>query len=80
MGKESGKWMFFSENGKINQIGYYSSGTRVGQWNSYYYKNQLKSIFFYHKGKKNGMAYGYDVDGKLIEKAFYVDDEIYYSN
>ena len=80
LGKESGKWMFFSENGKLNQIGYYSDGTRVGQWNSYYYKNQLKSIFFYHNGKKNGMAYGYGLDGKLIEKAFYVDDEIYYSN
>ena len=72
--------MFFSENGKINQIGYYSNGIRVGQWNSYYNKNQLKSTFFYHKGKKNGMAYGYDSKGKLIEIVFYVDDEIYYSN
>ena len=33
----------------------------------------------FKNGKKNGMAYGYGLDGKLMEIAFYVDDEIYYS-
>ena len=75
-----GLWEFFDVNGYYSFKGNYLNGLKNGQWTSYYPNRKIKVIQFYKKGLKEGMAFFYDEEGGLIEKAVFKNDSIYQNN
>ena len=71
----TGKWLYYYDNGKLKNIGEYSSDLRSGKWKSYHNNGHLAE-----KGKYNniGECIGkwkfYDLNGKLIESYSYDDN------
>jgi antitoxin component YwqK of YwqJK toxin-antitoxin module len=71
----TGKWRYYYDNGKLKNIGEYSSDGRSGKWKSYHNNGHLAE-----KGKYNniGECIGkwkfYDLNGKLIESYSYDDN------
>ena len=79
-GKEVGLWEFFNNDGSYSFKGQYLNGLKNGQWTSFYPSGKIKVIQFYKTGLKEGMAFYYDKEGNLIEKAIFKNDTIYQNN
>jgi antitoxin component YwqK of YwqJK toxin-antitoxin module len=74
--KPVGDWKYYYPDGKIEQIGKFTStGKLTGTWKWYFDSNQLKIEESYRNGMKDGVHTEYDENGNIIEEGEYINDQ-----
>ena len=64
-GKAEGEWVYYGDNGNLNQKGKYKDGLRVGEWVMYWDSGQLMSKGEYKNGLRVGEWVNFFIDGQL---------------
>jgi len=71
-GEKSGLWIFYHENGKIEQKGFYKNGKPVDKWLWYYDSGNILKEESYLKGVENGLIIEYSDSGNVIVSGQYI--------
>lgn len=75
-GKRIGKWIFYHDNGKIEQIGNYNSkGLEIGEWQWFFPSGDIIRLEEYENGLRNGIYYEFDESGDTIARGNFIDDK-----
>lgn len=64
----------FKKNYHTNQLaeqGNFKKGLKVGLWKTWFENGSTESTQEYSNGQKHGNFYGYNIEGKMLEKGFY---------
>lgn len=69
----SGVAMFYHTNGKMKEVGSYSSGERVGKWYQYNDLGDLSTVAAFKEDKKHGKWIVWDEDGNKRFEMYYDD-------
>ena len=73
-GYRSGEWVYYFQNGTIQQRGKYDSkGRPDGKWKWFYENKKLLREESYDNGKEDGWSIEYNDTGKVITKGEYID-------
>ena len=81
-----GRYLYFFDNGVLNQEGFYTNGKPDSVWITYYPSGARLSLFHYKSGKKDGPFLFWNSDGTLYQQGYYKNDlldgvlETYYPN
>ena len=67
-GEKSGLWVYYHENGKIEQKGFYKNGKPENKWMWYYESGNILKEEVYSKGAENGLIIEYSDSGNVIKK------------
>jgi antitoxin component YwqK of YwqJK toxin-antitoxin module len=71
--KEIGNWIFYFENGNVEQTGSFdNNGNYNGEWKWFYQGGQLRISEQYYEGEREGSFVEYDSLGNVIFKGNYV--------
>ncbi len=62
-GKLNGEAIFYSQEGKILEMGFYSNGAKHGKWVRYNYSGKQLAIASYNNGDKHGKWIVWDDNG-----------------
>ncbi len=65
---EEGKWITYSDSGRVWMIINYKAGQRHGEFISYFANGQIAIKCNWDNGKYHGAYYKYDYDGNLCEE------------
>ena len=72
-GTKKDEWVYYHENGNIEQKGFYINGRPHGIWKWYYESGNLLREEEFENGKENGFLLEYSDSGKIITKGSYTD-------
>lgn len=78
-GMKQGLWVETYENGNVKEIIYYKDDLLDGIYIHFYENCKIEQIKFWSKGKRNGIARGFDEHGVLNHYLEYRLDTVYYS-
>ena len=71
LGRKTGKWILFYENGEIMAIGKFKNNLRTGTWKFFYKNGNLMQQGVYLNGKYNGQWIWYYPNGQVMVKQSY---------
>lgn len=69
-----GEWIWYNQAGKVQIIGKFDHGKRVGEWKNFDDSGRLILVSNYQNNLLNGALIQYDTNGIVLRKEIYRDD------
>ena len=67
-GKREGPWVYYYDNGQLDNKGVYENGRKEGPWVSYWSNGQLSYKGVFKNGRKEGPWVSYNKDGNAYKE------------
>ncbi len=75
-GKKVGEWVYYHQNGKVEQRGRYDkTGKATGDWKWYFESGNVLRTEKYDRGKEDGIMIEYSDTGTVVAKGDYLEGE-----
>ena len=70
LGKRTGTWLYYNEEGKLTGLSSYFKGELYGYYEEYSSEGRIRQKGYYEKNRKVGVWFYYDTYGKFLRKEY----------